>query len=200
MELAIILAVITVGGFSLCIYIFKKMRFQKLLILLQTQQFEQFDKLVNSGSSKYLFPRFNLEYIKLNAYILRADEKKIDESFDTLFSIKMTNPQKQDVYMKAFNYYVGMENKQKTKQLIEVIEAFDNEAMKKEARTIYDIFILKKGNYIEEMEVQLAEQDDAARGITEYLLSVQYENINNKKKAAEYLKRSKEHLKQPEEA
>ncbi|MDF9825879.1 hypothetical protein M2475_002260 [Breznakia sp. PF5-3] len=199
MELILILTVITVGGFSLFTYIFKKLRFKKILTLLQQQQYDEFDKIVDSWSSRYLFPHFNIEYLKLNSYILRGDESKIDKSFDTLFTIKMTMPQKQDVYMKAFNYYVGLENKHKTKELIEVIEGFDNEEMKKEARTIYDVFILKRSNYIEEMEANLKDQDDAEKGITEYLLSVQYENKGNRKKAEEYLELSKSHLRDPEE-
>lgn len=194
MTLAIIIAAAAVVGFSLFTYVYKKIRFKNFMTMLQTQNYEAFDKLIQKGSSKYLFPRYNLEYLKLNSYILRGDDKKIDECFDSILNIGMSKKQKQDIYMKAFNYYVGMENATKTKKIIAVIEDFDNEQMKKEARTVYDIFILKRGTYIPEMEALLAEQDDAAKGITEYLLSVQYGNLNNKKKANEYLELSKKHL------
>ena len=194
MEFAVIITIATIVVFSLIMYLLKKFRFNKLVILLQSQQFEAFDKLVDKFSTRYLFPRFNLEYMKLNASILRVDEKKIEETFHTLFSIKMSKAQKEDVYMKAFNYYVGVENASKTKEIIEVIEEFDNAAMKKEARTIYDIFILKRSNYIEEMESALTTQEEEERGINEYLLSIQYKNKGDKKRAKEYLELSKKHL------
>jgi len=194
MEFAVILTIAAIVVFSLGTYILKKFRFKKLLILLQSQQFDQFDELVDKFSTRYLFPRFNLEYLKMNSNILRIDEKKIDESFTTLFSMKMSKAQKEDVYMKAFNYYVGIEDANKTKEIIAVIEEFDNAAMKKEARTIYDIFILKRSNYIEEMEAALDEQDNDEKGINEYLLSVQYKNKGDKKKSKEYLELSKKHL------
>lgn len=194
MEFAVIITIVAIVVFSLGTYLLKKFRFKKLVILLQSQQFEEFDKLVDKFTTRYLFPRFNLEYMKLNSYILRVDEKKIEETFDTLFTLRMSKAQKEDVYMKAFNYYVSIESASKTKEIIEVIEEFDNEAMRKEARTIYDIFILKRSNYIEDMEAALADQDDDEKGINEYLLSVQYKNKGDKKKSKEYLELSKKHL------
>lgn len=199
MELPFIITGIIIAGLAITIYILKKARFQKMLLALQTQNFDDFFELTNKTSSKYLFPRFNLEYLKLNAYILKGDSKKIAESFDFIFTMRMSQKQKDDVYMKAFNYYVSLEDKKKTKELIEIIETFKNEALKREARTIYDIFILKKANYVEAMENDLPNMDNAQKGITEYLLSVQYTNINNKKKAEEYLELSKKHLSEDNE-
>lgn len=200
MEQVLIITGIAIAAFALIIYVLKKLRFKKMVTTLQMQDFDTFFKLADAKTSKYLFPRFNLEYLKLNANILRADTKQTDASFDLLMSINMTTNQKDDVYMKAFNYYVSLEDKKKTKELMEVIETFKNEELVKEARTIYDIFILKKANYIEIMEDTLEDMDDAQRGITEYLLSVQYANIKDKKKAEEYLQLSREHLKAPDEA
>ncbi|MFV0254999.1 MAG: hypothetical protein ACK5G7_02590 [Erysipelotrichaceae bacterium] len=178
-----------------CFYHFtKKKQLNKMVSALKNTDFDSFFETANAKITRYVFPKFNLEYLKLNALILKQDTKAIEKAFNEMFKLKMTPPQKEDIYMKAFNYYVGLENKRKTKELITTIETFDNEEMKKEARTIYDIFILKKANYIEEMEQELANDDLASKGINEYLLSVQYRNIKDEKKAKHYEKLSKKHL------
>lgn len=195
----IILAAIAVFGFSAFILIYKRFRFNKLILLLQQQQFKQFDELINKKSSTFLFPYFNSEYLKLNSYLIRGDQKQIEKSFDNLFKTNLSKKQKEDIYMKAFNYYVGMENKQKVKQIVAVIDTLNNETMQKEVHTIYDIFILKKANYIEVMEASFDELDDNSKGITAYLLSVQYSNIKDTKKEKEYRELSKKFLSASEE-
>lgn len=194
MELFIILTVVAILALLLFFKIFQKRKQEELLMLLQSQKYDEFDSVANDKFTRFLFPRFNLEYLKLNALIIQGKEKEVDKTFNTIFEIKMTNPQKQDIYMKAFNYYVGMENSAKSKEMLDIINTFDNEEMKTEANTIYDIFVLKRSNHLEEMLQLIEEQDESVKGITEYLISVQYENEGNKKLADKYQKLSKEHL------
>lgn len=194
MTIVIIVIIIVVLAAFLLFRIIKVRRQEELLILLHQQDYDGFDQLVNDKFTRALFPRFNLEYLKLNSLIIQAKSKEIDKSFKTIFELKMTVPQKQDIYMKAFNYYVGMENKAKSKEMLDVINSFNNEEMKEEANVIYDIFILKRSNHLDRMLEEIKDQDDAVKGITEYLISVQYENIGDKKQASKYLDLSKKHL------
>ena len=59
---------------------------------------------------------------------------------------------------------------------------------------MYDIFILKKYSYIEEMEEQLKTASDFNKGMLEYLLSAQYENKGDMEKSKEYLKASQDQM------
>ena len=195
----IIVAVIAVAIATLIIQVLKRTQFNKLARALQTQDFETFDRMVDSKLMKYLYPQFNLDYIKLNSYVMRGDEKKIDAGIQQLLNYKMSLKQKEDVYMKAFNYYVGAEKPGKAKQALDLVKTLEHPAMEAEAQRIYDIFIVKKYNYIDEMLEAFETQPDDAKGITAYLLSVQYENKGDKEKANEYLEVSKTLL-NPEEA
>ncbi|MFV0379866.1 MAG: hypothetical protein ACK5KQ_03470 [Anaerorhabdus sp.] len=194
MLFAIILSVIGILVLLTFYRISKKTQERKMLQAIYSTDFDTFFKVADSKFTRYVFPKFNLEYLKLNVHILKNDEPSIDESFEKMFKFKMNTPQKEDIYMKAFNYYVGMEKKEKTTQLIEVIETFDNEELKNEARIIYDIFVLKKSNYIDDMIEALPKQDINTKGVNEYLISVQYKNLNDNKNAKKYEALSKKHL------
>ena len=190
---AIIVSIIMVVGTQ-----FIKVKKQNQMIMdLQSGNFDAFFKTVNSFLSKLVFPRYNLEYLKLNAYILQGREEDIEAQFADLLAARKNKAQKEDITMKAFNYYVGIENKEKCDELIEEIKTFTNERMVQEATIMYDVFVLKLGNHIEEIESMMEGMSDAQKGINEYLLSVQYENIGDKENAKKYEKLSKKHLNEP---
>lgn len=193
---AIILIVMAIV-LSIVMQILKIRKQNKMIADLQAGDFNSFDKTVNSFIVKVLFPRYNLEYLKLNAYILQGKEEEIDLQFDFLLNARKNKAQKEDITMKAFNYYVGMENKEKSHKLIEEIKTFTNERMVQEATIMYDVFVLKKANHIDEIMEMMEGMGDAQKGINEYLLSVQYENIGDKEKAKKYEKLSKKHLNEP---
>lgn len=177
---------------------FIKVRKQnKLVSSLQNGNYDEFFNTVDSFGTRFLIPRYNLEYLKLNAYILQGKEKEIEKQFDDLLAARKNKAQKEDITMKAFNYYVGLENKEKCTELINEIKTFTNERMVQEATIIYDIFILKLGNHIEEIQEMMEGLEDAQKGVNEYLLSVQYTNIGDKENAKKYEKLSKKHLNQP---
>lgn len=191
--IAIILSIILVIGNQ-----FIKVRKQNQMITcLQNGDYDGFFKTVDSFIVKFLIPRYNLEYLKLNAYILQGKEELIELQFDSLLAARKNKAQKEDITMKAFNYYVGVENKEKCTELMEEIKTFTNERMVQEATIMYDVFILKQGNHIKEIEEMMEGLGDAEKGINEYLLSVQYANIGDKENAKKYEKLSKKHLNEP---
>lgn len=169
----------------------------KMITCLQNGDYDGFFKTADSFIVKFLIPRYNLEYLKLNAYILQGKEESIEAQFDSLLAARKSKAQKEDITMKAFNYYVGVENKEKCTELMEVIKTFTNERMVQEATIMYDVFILKQGNHIKEIEEMMEGLGDAEKGINEYLLSVQYANIGDKENAKKYEKLSKKHLNEP---
>lgn len=194
--IAIVAAILLAIAMFIITKVLKTKKQNELITKIQLGDFEGFHKVANSFLIKMLFPRYNIEYLKLNAFILEGDESKITGQFDHLMSARKNKAQTEDITMKAFNYYVGIEDKVKCKQLIETINTFTNERMVQEANIMYDVFILKKGNHIDEMLASLDALTDAQKGVNEYLLSVQYNNIGDKENAKKYEKLSKKHLNQ----
>lgn len=192
--IAIVAAILITIAMFIITKVLKTKKQNELITKIQLGEFEGFHKVADSFLVKLLFPRYNIEYLKLNAYILDGNESKITEQFDHLMSARKNKAQSEDITMKAFNYYVGVEDKVKCKELIETINTFTNERMVQEANIMYDVFILKQGNHIDEMLESLETLNDAQKGVNEYLLSVQYENIGDKENAKKYEKLSKKHL------
>lgn len=188
----VIIAIVVVALSTIVIQILKRTQFKKLLTYLQTGDFKTFEAKIDTPLMKYLYPQFNRDYLRLNAYVLQGDEKKIEAGLQRLLSYKMSKKQKEDVYMKAFNYYVGVEKPGKAKEALDLVKTLDHPAMEAEAQRIYDIFMMKKSNYIDEMLEQFEMQDSTAKGVTAYLLSVQYENKGDKANAKKYADISKD--------
>lgn len=196
MESIIIIIILAICSI-IATYVLKKMKVNRMVECIRKSDIKGFEKEANSILTKCLFSAFNVEYLRLNAYVIAGDEKKINKTFDVLLRLRKNKRQTEDVTMKAFNYYVGIENAKKAKELLDTINTFTNIRMKEEADMMYNIFILKNDKYIKEMEEELEELPENRKGITEYLLSVQYANKGDKKKAKEYEGLSKMHLKGP---
>ncbi|NBK96938.1 MAG: hypothetical protein EOM50_02760 [Erysipelotrichia bacterium] len=195
--LVIIILIVLAIVLTIAMQYVKVKKQNKMINDLQSGKFDSFDKLVNSVLVKMLFPRYNLEYLKLNSYILQGKEEEIELQFDFLLNARKNKAQKEDITMKAFNYYVGVENKEKCTELIEQIKTFTNERMVQEATIMYDVFVLKQGNHIDEILEMMEGMSDAQKGVNEYLLSVQYANIGDSENAKKYEKLSKKHLNEP---
>lgn len=195
--LMVIVVIILSVGLVFGNQLIKVRKQNKMITCIQNGDYDGFFKTADSFIVKFLFPRYNLEYLKLNAYILQGKEESIEAQFDSLLAARKSKAQKEDITMKAFNYYVGVENKEKCTELMEVIKTFTNERMVQEATIMYDVFILKQGNHIKEIEEMMEGLGDAEKGINEYLLSVQYANIGDKENAKKYEKLSKKHLNEP---
>lgn len=167
----------------------KYLRYKKQRVLftdLEKQDFEKFDKDVNSWVTKMVFPRYNVEYIKLNRYLLDDKKDKIEEQFDLLLNAARGLEQHNDIVARAFDYYVYEENKDKVDPLFEDIKTSKNEALIQHATLLYDILILNKANHIESMEKTFEKGSAVQKQIDALLLERQYRNINNKEKASFY--------------
>ncbi len=196
MKILIAMIVLTIV-IAVIMFILKKVYFKKIITCLGTGEYEEFYELVNKRIVKALFARFNLEYFKLNAIVIEGNKRKINDQFDMLLDMKITKAQREEVTMKAFNYYVGMENRSRCKKLLDSISTFNNVRMLEEATITYDVFVQKKSNHIDELLERMESMPEPNRAIYEYLVSVQYANKGDEEKAKEYEELSKKHMDMP---
>ena len=83
--------------------------------------------------------------------------------FDLLLGLNLPKMQRVDLVIKAFNYYVGQEDRKKSKELLHEIKGFEGgqaEAVAHECQLMYDTMILKRHNDIPELERMLKEAGD----------------------------------------
>lgn len=167
--------------------LYKKHLVKKFFRCLQQRDFDTFFKATDCLASKYFFPYFNRLYMKLNAYIIMPDQKKVEETFEELLKLRLNKKQNLDVSIKAFYYYVDEGSKKKCKELLERIKGLENETAMQECQMIFDIFLDKKANYIEDMEAQLKDAEGVNKGMLYYMLGMQYDNLGNQTKGKEYM-------------
>lgn len=199
MEPLQILTIVTIVMFvvlaiiSIAIAINKRRAFAKLTMLVDQRKFDEFSRLIDAPFTRLTFPDYNRTYFKLNAYMVKGDDKAALEVLDDLLTRKTSAEQRADLVIKAFNVYISLNKGKKAKAMLKEIEQLDPSKYKSaqdDCRMMYDIAVLKKYNYIELMESALEKKSGPARGQLEYLLALQYQNKGNMEKRDEYLKRS----------
>lgn len=58
--------------------------------------------------------------MKMNAYMMMPDYKKVEETFDELLSLRLNKKQNLDVSVKAFYYYLDEEKEGNVKNCLSV--------------------------------------------------------------------------------
>ena len=160
----------------------KRTTFKRLQQLMAAKQWDEFDRLLDGKLTSMLYPRYNRDYLRLNSYLLREDHKRADEMFDLLLGLNLPKMQRVDLVIKAFNYYVGQEDRKKSKELLHEIKGFEGgqaEAVAHECQLMYDTMILKRHNDIPELERMLEDvgDDPVKRCRLEYLLALNNASI-----------------------
>lgn len=164
----------------------KKIKQNKLFGYLQKQDFEGFEKELDSSLCVLLIPSFNREYLRMNAYLMQGDLKKIENQLEVLLKMKTNKAQRKQVIIRSFDYYVNQLNKPKSKELLNEIKQTGDEKLISNCQMMYDILIEKKTKYIDQLEKQLHQGSIAEQGMAAYLISLQYGHLNDKVNEKKY--------------
>lgn len=172
----------------------KTKNYRKLIGYLEKGDYNSFYKTIETKKIKLLFPKSSLLDLKLNASLVQQNKKEAIFYLEQLCSLPLTTPQKENYYMKAFNFFVGLNDKKNSKKYLDLINALDNERMKMEANRVYNIYILKNDKYLSELKEELEGMEDYQKGVNEYLISIIYKNKKDFENAKKYEALSKEHF------
>lgn len=175
---------------------YKDRMLNKILKSIQTRNFKEAFKIIDSSACKYFFPAFNREYMRLNAYYMMGDVKEIKNQLELMLRMRISKKQRANVAIKAFYFYVDEENRVKAKEMLENIKGLISDVMYEQMRLIYEIVLLGKTNYVDLMEEQVkTEKDEFNRGMYHYFLAIQYGHLDEKKKRIEHLRKAKNDMK-----
>lgn len=186
--IALILVLI---GYSVFMSVKRNSVFKQLEHLLATNDFDAFFELIDKPLTRYLYPSYNLAYFKLNAYMIKGDFAAALDELEALLVMRISKKQRRDLVIKAFNIYIGQAMGDEAKAMLDEIDSWDGDdnldATRKNCHQIYEIGILGKTDFIDDMESALKTATGAERGRLEYLLSLQYQTKGDTKRAEEYL-------------
>lgn len=174
--------------------ILRKKLYSKLIGYVQDGDFKAFEAETNKFFVKLLVNRSDLVYLRLKAAFIEGNSKKVRDTLAELEPLLFSEKQKGRVYMDAFNFYIGIEDKTNSLAYLNKINELDNDQMKKEANITYNIYIKKSDENLQDLLDEISDMKEENRAIDEYLISLIYKNKNDKANAKKYEELSKKHM------
>ncbi len=162
-------------------------RLNKFALLLRDGRCDEALELLDKPSSKWLYPPFNREYMKLNAYLVKDDAEGASRQFDVLLTMRSSKNQRSEVVVKAYRFYMEHERYKDAKPLLDEIEKTAEKGVAEESRLMWEIFAENDSSHIAEMEQQFKDaKSPQQRMRLALLIATQYENAHEKAKVAEW--------------
>lgn len=191
MDMKTVGMVMVAAAFVFTVYIEVKKRttIGKLETYLAKGDFESYLKLVDRPLTSVLYPKYNVLFLRLNATMALSDAEQTERTIEQMAKLKMSDEQRLALAVKAFNFYVDVEDKRKAKEALKYIEKHGGKEAAGVNRRTYDIFLKKSSAYISEMEHALEKATPSDEVMLCQLLAVQYENKGDHEKAAAYRER-----------
>lgn len=191
MDMKTVGMVMVAAAFVFTVYIEVKKRttIGKLETYLAKGDFESYLKLVDRPLTSVLYPKYNVLFLRLNATMALSDAEQTERTIEQMAKLKMSDEQRLALAVKAFNFYVDVEDKRKAKEALKYIEKHGGKEAAGVNRRTYDIFLKKSSAYISEMEHALEKATPSDEAMLCQLLAVQYENKGDHEKAAAYRER-----------
>lgn len=166
----------------------------ELVGALLKKDYKKFDQLIDSEDAQRRIAPFNRYYMKLNAAILR--NKNIDAVLESFEKIKMNQAQKNELYSKAFGYYVEKENKEKSSYYKDkILNDTKSESLHEMANRMYSIYIDKSDMYLDILLKENESLTGAKKASNDALLAKIYENKKDNVNQEKYLNQFKEDMK-----
>lgn len=167
----------------------KRLVFAKYERLFGQGDFEGCVRLLARPLVRFSFPRYNLLYMRLNAQMCLQDDDESRRIIEEMLGLRASDEQRLVLLLRAFNFFVEQQDYARAKELLGELRQKAAPEQLAECERTYAIFAEKSSAYIKEMEAELREAGSADRTKLLYLLSVQYENKGDARRANEYLER-----------
>lgn len=175
--------------FTVYMEVKKRTTIGKLETYLAKGDFESYLKLVDRPLTSILYPKYNVLFLRLNATMALSDAEQTERTIEQMAKLKMNDEQRLALAVKAFSFYVDVEDKRKAKEALKYIEKHGGKEAARVNRRTYDILLKKSSAYISEMEHALEKATPSDEVMLCQLLAVQYENKGDHEKAAAYRER-----------
>lgn len=175
--------------FTVYMEVKKRTTIGKLETYLAKGDFESYIKLVDRPLTSILYPKYNVLFLRLNATMALSDAEQTERTIEQMAKLKMNDEQRLALAVKAFSFYVDVEDKRKAKEALKYIEKHGGKEAARVNRRTYDIFLKNSSAYISEMEHALEKATPSDEVMLCQLLAVQYENKGDHERAVAYRER-----------
>lgn len=189
-----IVVMVVALAFTIYMEVQKRTTFAKLEAYLREGDLENYLKVLDRPLTNVLYPKYNVLFMRLNALLAMDDAEKTVAVIREMGSLKMNDEQRIALAVKAFTFYVEIEDELHAREVLEYLEANGDESMAKANRRTYDIFLRGSHAYIDEMESALSDASGVEEALLCQMLAIQYDNKGDKDRSASYRERAERSL------
>lgn len=189
-----IVVMVVALAFTIYMEVQKRATFAKLEAYLREGDLENYLKVLDRPLTNVLYPKYNVLFMRLNALLAMDDAEKTAAVIREMGSLKMNDEQRIALAVKAFTFYVEIEDELHAREVLEYLEANGDESMAKANRRTYDIFLKGSHAYINEMESALSDASGVEEALLCQMLAIQYDNKGDKERSASYRERAERSL------
>ncbi len=189
-----IVVMVVALAFTIYMEVQKRTTFAKLEAYLREGDLENYLKVLDRPLTNVLYPKYNVLFMRLNALLAMDDAEKTAAVIREMGSLKMNDEQRIALAVKAFTFYVEIEDELHAREVLEYLEANGDESMAKANRRTYDIFLRGSHAYIDEMESALSDASGVEEALLCQMLAIQYDNKGDKDRSASYRERAERSL------
>ncbi|MBS6612084.1 MAG: hypothetical protein KH279_02330 [Collinsella intestinalis] len=189
-----IVVMVVALAFTIYMEVQKRTTFAKLEAYLREGDLENYLKVLDRPLTNVLYPKYNVLFMRLNALLAMDDAEKTAAVIREMGSLKMNDEQRIALAVKAFTFYVEIEDELHAREVLEYLEANGDESMAKANRRTYDIFLRGSHAYIDEMESALSDASGVEEALLCQMLAIQYDNKGDKDRSASYRERAEHSL------
>ena len=185
-----IVVMVVALAFTIYMEVQKRTTFAKLEAYLREGDLENYLKVLDRPLTNVLYPKYNVLFMRLNALLAMDHADKTAAVIREMGSLKMNDEQRIALAVKAFTFYVEIEDELHAREVLEYLEANGDESMAKANRRTYDIFLRGSHAYIDEMESALSDASGVEEALLCQMLAIQYDNKGDKDRSASYRERA----------
>ena len=177
--------------FILVPMIMKKVVWKKLLVQLNNEQYDEFYKTLDTGACKF-------------SYLAQRNDAKIEEQFELLKNMRISNKQKASVATRGFYYYLEKGKIKKAEGMLSYGKSYIDEKTFKNMQIQFSILMKKEAKYIDDCKEILngmwdgkSELDNNKKfpvGTIQYLIGLQYSYLKDVDHMMEYFNPALENL------
>lgn len=189
-----IVVMVVALAFAIYMEVQKRTTFAKLEAYLREGDLENYLKVLDRPLTNVLYPKYNVLFMRLNALLAMDDAEKTAAVIREMGSLKMNDEQRIALAVKAFTFYVEIEDELHAREVLEYLEANGDESMAKANRRTYDIFLRGSHAYIDEMESALSDASGVEEALLCQMLAIQYDNKGDRDRSASYRERAERSL------
>ena len=189
-----IVVMVVALAFTIYMEVQKRATFARLEAYLREGDLENYLKVLDRPLTNVLYPKYNVLFMRLNALLAMDDAEKTAAVIREMGSLKMNDEQRIALAVKAFTFYVEIEDELHAREVLEYLEANGDESMAKANRRPYDIFLKGSHAYINEMESALSDASGVEEALLCQMLAIQYDNKGDKDRSASYRERAERSL------